>query len=341
MAATGVEATHCTQQNQGKGNTMDLRELRFGIEIETIKRTRQTVAEAVRTVVGGTVRHVGTPACYDPWEVTDERDRVWKVVADSSLTSVPGHLRAEIVSPVLTYDDIPELQKVVRSVRKLAGAKVSPACGLHVHVGAAPFDTEALVRLAKIVYKQEELIIRALGLAGTRLQRYCKPMREEFIRDIERRKPRTKDQLNRLWYGYRNTNPIHYDQTRYHLLNLHNVWYRGTVEIRAFDGTLHAGKVKAYIQFCLALAAKALNARAASSRRRKANGKSDKYDFRVFAIHLGLIGDEFKTCRKHLMANLAGSAAWKNGRPAPKAVRTVPDTPAEEHPSEPSEGRQT
>jgi len=32
-------------------------------------------------------------------------------------------------------------------------------------------------------------------------------------------------------------------------------------------------------------------------------------------LHLGLIGDEFKTARLHLMANLNGSAAWKHGRP--------------------------
>ena len=323
---------------------MDMRELKFGIEIETIRRTRQAVAEAIRTVVGGAVRHAGYPSSLDPWEVTDPQGRVWKVVADASLASVPGHLRAEVVSPVLTYQDVPQLQEVVRALREVAGARVDGHCGIHIHVDAAPFDTQALVRLAKIVYKQEELIIRALGLAGTRLQQYCKPMREGFIQEIERRKPKTKDQLNRLWYGYRNSNPIHYDQTRYHLLNLHNVWYRGTVEIRAFDGTLHAGKIKGYIQFCLAMAAKALNARAASSRQRKANGHSDKYDFRVFALHLGLIGDEFKTCRKHLMANLAGSAAWKNGRPTPPAAPTAPDTApnsqVEEHPATPTEGEQ-
>ena len=321
---------------------MDLRELKFGIEIETIRRTRQAVAEAIRTVVGGAVRHAGYPSSLDPWEVTDPQGRVWKVVADGSLTSVPGHLRAEVVSPVLTYQDVPQLQEVVRALRDVAGTRVDGNCGVHIHIDAAPFDTSALVRLAKIVYKQEELIIRALGLAGARLQQYCKPMREGFIREIERQKPKTKDQLNRLWYGYRNTDPIHYDQTRYHLLNLHNVWYRGTVEIRAFDGTLHAGRIKGYVQLCLAMAAKALNARAASSRQRKANGHSDKYDFRVFALHLGLIGDEFKTCRKHLMANLAGSAAWKNGRPtpppAPAAPETAPNSPAEEHPATPAEG---
>ena len=321
-----------------KGTPMDLRELKFGIEIETIKRTRQTVAEAVRTVVGDTVRHVGTPACYDPWEVADARGRIWKVVADSSLTSVPGHLRAEVVSPILTYSDLGELQRVVRSIRKLAGAKVNSACGLHVHVDASAFNGRALANLAKIFYKQEELIIRALGISPERLRRYCRPTREDFIRDIDRRKPRTREQLNRLWYGYRNTAPIHYDSSRYVLLNLHSTFYRNSVEYRGYPATLHAGKVKAAIQFSLAIAAKALNARAASSRKRKANSRSDRYDLRVFLLHLGLVGDEFKTCREHLLANLAGSAAGKNGRPTQPAARTEPTSAAEEHPQPQNEG---
>ena len=310
---------------------MDLRDIKFGIEIETIRRTRQCVAEAIQSVVGDQVRHTGTPACYDPWDVTDNQGRVWKVVADSSLNMVASHLRAEVVSPVLTYQDIPELQKVVRAVRNLAGAKVDSRCGIHIHLDASAFDGRKLANLAKIVYKQEELIIRALGLGGTRLAQYCRPTRDDFIREIERRRPRTREQLNRLWYGYRNSSPMHYDATRYHLLNLHSVWYRGTIEIRAFGGTLHAGKVKAYIQLCLALAAKALNARAASGKKRRANGHSDKYDFRVFMLRLGLIGNEFKSCRKHLLANLAGSAAWKNGRPAAEAqspAATVAPEPA-------------
>ena len=49
--------------------------------------------------------------------------------------------------------------------------------------------------------------------------------------------------------------------------------------------------------------------------RRDFNPDTARYDFRVFMLHLGLIGDEFKTARLHLMANLNGSAAWQHGRP--------------------------
>lgn len=58
----------------------------FGIEIETVKRTREQIAWAIHSVVGGTVRHIGTPLAFDSWEVQDLRGRLWKVVL--SLRSV-------------------------------------------------------------------------------------------------------------------------------------------------------------------------------------------------------------------------------------------------------------
>ena len=61
-----------------------MKTLRFGIEIETIGQTRQKVAQAIQSVTGGTIRHVGTPYCYDPYEVTAPDGRIWRVMADSS-----------------------------------------------------------------------------------------------------------------------------------------------------------------------------------------------------------------------------------------------------------------
>ena len=85
--------------------------------------------------------------------------------------------------------------------------------------------------------------------------------------------------------------------------------------MRYFNGTLHAGVVKSYVQLTLALVAKALEAKAASSKRREFNVATAKYDWRVFLVsHLGMVGDEFKTARLHLTKHLAGSAAWKGER---------------------------
>jgi hypothetical protein len=189
---------------------------------------------------------------------------------------------------------------------------------MHIHVDASAFDGRTLANLAKIVHKQEPLILTALGVSQARLNQYTKPVSAELIARIERSRPKTKEQMNRIWYGFHNSNPTHYDNTRYHGVNLHNVWYRGTVEFRWFESTLHAGKVKAATQFVLAIAAKALNQRGASSRKREFDPSSAKYDFRVFLIHLGLNGDEFKTARKHLLSVMPGDAAFKRGRPKHK-----------------------
>jgi hypothetical protein len=311
---------------------MNLNEIHYGIEIETVKRTRERVARAIQSVVGGEVRHIGRPVSFDPWEVVDDQGRTWKVVSDGSLINVPGHLRAEVVSPVLAYEDIPILQEVIRAVRR-CGAKVDRRCGIHIHVDATPFDGRTLANLAKIIYKQEALILTALGVNENRQNNYSKPVSDEFIRKIERRRPKTKDQLNRIWYGYHNRRPQHFDSTRYYGVNLHNVWYRGTVEFRWFEGTLHAGKVRAYVQLVLAVAAKALNGRAASSQKRSFDPQSARYDFRVFLLHLGLIGDEFKTARKHLLAALPGDSAFKRGRPKPKQqTATKAESPTEAGP---------
>ena len=96
-------------------------------------------------------------------------------MADASLTSVPPNLRAEIVTPVLRYEDMAELQEVIRAVRR-AGAKVDNRCGIHIHIGAEPFDGRALGNLAKIIYKQEALILHALEVSQERLARYTLPI---------------------------------------------------------------------------------------------------------------------------------------------------------------------
>lgn len=292
---------------------MHLQQLHFGIEIETIKRTREDVARAIRSVAGGTVQYRGGP--YDAWELTDGRGRIWKVVSDASLVNVPPAYRAEVVSPVLAYDDLSTLQDIVRAVRR-AGATVDAHCGVHIHVDATQFDGRQLANLAKLIYKQEALILTALGIREERLVRHTRPISRRLIEEIERLRPRTRHELNRIWYGYHNRCPEHYDESRYHGVNLHNVWYRGTVEFRWFEGTLHAGKIKAYVQLVLAVAAKALNGRSASSRRRVFDATSARYDFRVFLLRLGLIGDQFRNARRHLLAALPGDSAFKRGRPA-------------------------
>ncbi|MBC7171467.1 MAG: amidoligase family protein [Polyangiaceae bacterium] len=282
-----------------------MKTLRFGIEIETVGLSRELLARAIHSVVGGTVIDE-----YRSWRISDARGRGWRVVPDGSLGAEHS---GEIVSPVLEYEDIEELQQVVRAVRR-AGAKADPSTGIHIHVDGSRFDAKSVTNLVKLVHKQERLLEHALGISEARLTRYCRPIDQRFMQRLEARRPKTMQEVSDAWYGYRNASPQRYDSSRYHGLNLNSLFFRGTIELRYFNGTLHAGEVKAYIQLALALAAKALASKAASSKRRDFNPATAKYDFRVVLLHLGLIGDEFKTARLHLTKKLAGSAAWKGER---------------------------
>jgi hypothetical protein len=129
--------------------------------------------------------------------------------------------------------------------------------------------------------------------------------------------------LSTAWYGTFGGSAQRYDGSRYHGVNLNSLFYRGTVEFRWFafaTSKLHAGEVKAYVQFVLALVAAAKRKRTASRARREYSEASAKYDFRVFLLGLGMIGPEFATARQLLLKRLPGSAAWKHGRPAAPAV---------------------
>ena len=88
------------------------------------------------------------------------------------------------------------------------------------------------------------------------------------------------------------------------------MFQKGTIEFRAFNGNLHAGKIKAYIQFCMAITAQAYNQR--SARPDRTVSDNEKYTFRVWLLRLGLIGDEFKTARLHLLSHLEGNIAWRD-----------------------------
>lgn len=142
-------------------------------------------------------------------------------------------------------------------------------------------------------------------------RRYCKPMDERFIQEVNRKRPQTMQAFQKIWYGTEDGSDLHYDDSRYHALNLHSVFSHGTVEFRLFNSTVeHAGKIKADIQLCLAICAQALNQRAASHT--KTQTTNPAYTFRTWLLRLGMIGDEFATARKHLLENLEGNLAWRD-----------------------------
>ena len=287
----------------------------FGIEIETTGLDRERAAQAIAAHFGTTARYIGHH--LDDWRVPMPDGRHWTVERDGSVNDPC----AEVVSPVCGWEDIGMVQEVVRALRK-AGAKADASCGIHIHVGLGQHTPASLRRLVNLVNAKEDLLTQALGISPERRARWCKPVEPVFLAELNRRKPDTMEALAQLWYrtnnggGYtdwRRHAASHYDLSRYHLLNLHAAFSTErpahTIEFRAFNGTLHAGEIKSYIQLCLAISHQALTTKSASPTRPETD--NPKYTFRCWLLRLGFIGDEFETARLHLTKRLPGNAAWR------------------------------
>lgn len=291
---------------------------RFGIEIELTGITREEAAQVIADYFGTESYFIGT--YYQTYGAKDRNGREWKATYDSSIKAqkkfrsgiraADDYYKTEIVSPILTYEDIPDLQEIIRLLRHKK-ALVNEKCGIHIHVDAGRFTPQTLRNIVNIIASKENILYKALQINPNRLG-YCKKVNEELIRTINRKRPGTMEELKDLWYA---EDPLsdrdrHYNSTRYHGLNLHATFTKGTVEFRLFNSTLHAGEVKAYIQFCLAVTHQALVQKKASSRRTETD--NEKYAFRCWMLRLGLIGTEFKTCRLHFLKHLEGNSAWRN-----------------------------
>ena len=186
------------------------------------------------------------------------------------------------------------------------------SCGIHVHVDASNHNRQSLKNLIGIMYSKEDILFKALRVNESRASRWCQKVREPMLRKARAlSSEETKDltQLESIWYEGNVSNREHYNWTRYYALNLHSVFYRGTVEWRCFNSTLHAGRAAAYVNLCLAISAQAIAQR--STVMRKTHSDNELFTFRVWLVRLGLNGEEFKHTRDHLLANLEGDRSWR------------------------------
>ena len=294
---------------------MLLKEQNYGVEIELVSITRQRASGIIARHFGTTNWHAAREYGYDAWAAKDRKGRVWKCVKDASLNDRNGG--CEVVTPILQYEDMEDLQASIRLLRE-AGAKADGSCGIHVHVDASKHTIDSLQRLMNFAIGRQDLFYEALGVSERRTERFCRKMNKNLFKAIQQDSERTTASLERLWYspvndGYRyGISHDHYNSTRYHGINLHAFFTKGTVEFRLFNGTTHAGRIKAYVQFCLAMSAWAIEGKSTSLHFRTIKNYTMEQKkalmLRVLKNRLGLKGKEFRTARLHLTAAFGGNA---------------------------------
>ena len=303
----------------------EMKKQTIGVEVEMNSITREK-AEKTAAEFFGTKRYQNTAGRngYSTWSAWDADGREWKFQKDVSIHG-PDSEKCELVTPILTYSDIETLQELIRKLRK-AGAKsdATRGCGVHIHIGANGHTAQTLRNLANLMASHEKLIATALKINEGRMRQYCKTVDPNFLAKLNSKKPQTMSQLADIWYegnGADYGRSQHYNQSRYHMLNLHATFTKGTVEFRLFqfdapkDGKqngLHAGQLKSYIQLCMALSQMAKELRTASPKEQQK--ENPKFAMRTWLLRLGFIGEEFATAREILTRNLEGDTAFRFGR---------------------------
>lgn len=302
------------------------KEQTIGCEIEMAEITRNTAIKVVARYFGTleTVHHDG--GSYDAWSCKDTQGRTWKVMRDVSISASTDTRKAELVTPILTYTDLEDLQEIVRQLRH-KGAISNPehGCGLHLHIGAQGQTPQSLRNLANLMAAHENLLSEALNIDSYRQHRFCRTVNPEFLKQLNEKKPTTMSELADIWYtshGASYGRSHHYNSSRYAMLNYHATFTKGTIEYRMYQfdnptadrkGGLNAGQLKAYIQFSLAITQMAKELKSASPKEQQKENK--KFAMRTWLNRLGLIGEEYATARMVFTRRLDGDGAFRNGRP--------------------------
>ena len=303
---------------------MLLKEQNYGVEIELTGITRKAAAQVIANYYGTSISHTG--GSYDTYTATDRKGRTWKAMSDASIrttykvngvqVSAGRDYSCEVVTPILQYEDIEDLQQIIRNLVS-KGAVSNSSCGIHVHVDGANHTPQSLTRLLNFAIGRQDLFYEALNI-GDRANRWCHKISKTLLKAMKNDTEKNKHSMEAIWYSKANDDYCggidhqHYNSTRYHGINLHAFFTKGTVEFRLFNGTTHAGKIKAYIQFCLAMSAWAIEAPDKMYYKSCTNYTPEQKKtlmMNVLTRRLGMTGVEFKTARLHLTSAFAENEA--------------------------------
>ena len=304
----------------------NMKEQTIGVEVEMYDISRKKAAEVAADFFGtGRFEETAARNGYYTWSAWDGEGREWKFQRDVSIRANRDSEQTELVTPILRYSDIETLQELLRKLRK-AGAKSNPKhmCGVHIHIGKDGHTPQTLRNLANLMASHESLLIAAMRIDRERIGRYCRTVNPDFLARLNKEKPQTMEDLRNIWYEENHAThgrDHHYNESRYHCLNLHATFSKGTIEFRLFQfadktatrkGGIHGGEIKSYIQLCLALSEMAKELKTASPK--EPQRENPKFAMRTWLMRLGFIGEEFATAREILTRNLDGDAAFRFGR---------------------------
>ena len=114
----------------------EMKKQTIGVEVEMNNITRKEAAMLAATFFGtGRYEDTARRNGYYTWSAWDAQGREWKFQRDVSIAG-PDDEKCEMVTPILTWDDIETLQELCRQLRhKGAKSDATRGCGVHIHIG--------------------------------------------------------------------------------------------------------------------------------------------------------------------------------------------------------------
>jgi len=170
--------------------------------------------------------------------------QAWSFVLDDTIKGAGG---SELVSPVLSgLRGLAQVYRALVLLQEFPEILVNETCGFHVHHGVerSVYGNRELFQLLRIISIFEGYIYQLLP-EERRQAETCRPL-EVDLYDWYRREgceqpiPRVRS----LWYSPENRDDLKTPRhrklhpTRYHGLNLHSYWYRGTIEFRYYPSVI-------------------------------------------------------------------------------------------------------
>lgn len=236
-----------------------------------LTNTRLWVAKATEHRRNPTTRLIGCEI-----EVaTGDRDKVghalqpWRgrIVSDGSLPSGGFEINTAPASGDLFMEQIDQI--CAAGSAGVPPVRVTPACGLHVHIDTRDLTYLELRRLV-MLYAQLELGFFSLVWERRRASQYCKPCGPMLARALATAEPQSAAEaqqaldiavyhqdyqaevnargpeigVQRFLQRLREIKRSRHHSSRYTALNIHSHAYRGTVECRLFPGTAQAQKIQ-------------------------------------------------------------------------------------------------
>ena len=271
----------------------------IGVEVEMNSITRQKAAK-VAAAYFGTGRYENTAGRngYSTWSAWDAQGREWKFQKDVSIAG-PDEQKCELVTPILTYGGHrnPAGALQTAQTRRSQERRLQRMRSPHPHRSAGAYTAEPSEPRQHHGEPREP--DRRSAEAGSGSHEPLLPNgRPKVLRAGQPQEATTMAQLADIWYNSNGANygrNHHYNDSRYHMLNLHATFTKGTVEFRLFQfdeptaerrGGIHAGQLKSYIQLCLALSQMAKDVRTASPKPQQ--NENPKYAMRTWLLRLGL-----------------------------------------------------